>query len=311
MNSQNKLSNKPKIIVAGTVSNVGKRISKELPQLVNALSGFEIASIILVESDSSDNTIDEINALTIPNLQLVTLGSLRTAISNRIDRIRYCRNIYIEQIRKVMRNKDIEYVVIADLDGMNRSINRKSIDSCFGNYEWDVVLANQTLGYYDLLPLRAENWLKRDCFETLREIQESMQLELPTSKSILSRIRTFFLYDKCRKKAIYSNMRRIPRKSDWVEVDSGFGGLGIYKSYIFELFDYSETSQFSEPRSEHLALNEKIRANSGKIMINPRLINNHWNTYNLNRFTFIRILRLNYWELKKFLKSNRFKSLNF
>jgi hypothetical protein len=94
-------------------------------------------------------------------------------------------------------------------------------------------------------------------------------------------------------------MRRIRSSSDWIEVNSGFGGLGIYRADIFMKFDYSLNSEDAPYESEHVALSNRIVQSGGRIFINPRLINNFFNTYNINRYFVIRQFREIYWNTRK------------
>lgn len=286
-----------RVVIAGTISNVSKEIKKDLKKVVESFKDFHVIKIILVESDSTDNTIKTLRNLekNYSNLEYISLGKLRTQIPNRIERIRYCRREYMALISKLSINEKIDYVVVADLDGMNRNLNSNSIKSCFERDGWDAVVANQTFGYYDVFALRCFNWLQTDCFEDLRELQNALNHK----KNKMSKLRLFFEFDECRKKAIYSKMRRIPRKSEWIEIQSGFGGLGIYKSELFLQSNYNENSITNSIKSEHIAFCENFRGLGGRIFINPKLINNHINTYNINRITFIRLIRILYWDFKK------------
>jgi hypothetical protein len=99
------------------------------------------------------------------NLDFISLETLRSTIPDRIERIRYCRNHYIEFIRNHQENKQWDFTVVADLDGMNSKINSVGIASCFKDSPtWDVVTANQAGGYYDLYALRHIFWMPNDCF---------------------------------------------------------------------------------------------------------------------------------------------------
>ncbi len=46
------------ILLVGTVSNVAKTIEKELETVVKALDSFDKIEIFLVESDSTDNSVE-------------------------------------------------------------------------------------------------------------------------------------------------------------------------------------------------------------------------------------------------------------
>jgi glycosyltransferase involved in cell wall biosynthesis len=159
-----------KILLVGTVSNVAKTIEKELKVVLKALSVFDSVEVFLVESDSTDNTVKILDKIKLDNsnFRFITLGKLKDEYPNRIERIAYCRNVYVKYIRE---NNDIfkwDYIAIADLDGMNFKLSKKFISSCFiTEFNWDGVMANQRFGYYDIYALRAKDWVEQDCFYEL------------------------------------------------------------------------------------------------------------------------------------------------
>ena len=89
--------------------------------------------------------------------------------------------------------------------------------------------------------------------------------------------------------AIYSKMIRIPKSYPWIKVDSAFGGFAIYKSAIFFDHNYDCRENSGALVSEHVDFHSNI--SDLNLYINPALVNAHWNTYNINRFTFIRYTR--------------------
>jgi hypothetical protein len=86
-------------------------------------------------------------------------------------------------------------------------------------------------------------------------------------------------------------MRVIPKKTDWINVDSAFGGLGIYKSKWFLKYDYSKILNDVTQYSEHIDFHLKCREEGANFYIVPIMINSNWNEYNINRFFIIRQLR--------------------
>jgi hypothetical protein len=298
-----------KAVLVGTISNAAGSLRADLSKVMNALSTFEVVQIFLVESDSSDSTLLVLEDLQteMKNFNFVSLGDLRSVIPDRIHRIRYCRNVYVQKIRKIIDSANIEYVFVADLDGMNSKISSKAILSSFERDDWGAVLANQLGGYYDVLALRHPEWCPQDVLVDLRHEQSLIDdTEIPR-RSFIRRTSRRVEYDRARKKAIYSRMIRIKHDEDWLEVKSGFGGLGIYKAELFRRFDYSLHEGDLDFESEHVAFSKRITDDGYKIFINPRMINNYFNTYNINRFMLVRQIREIYWNsslrFKKFPSS--------
>ena len=295
-----------KAVLVGTISNAAGSLRADLTKVMNALSTFEVVQIFLVESDSSDSTLPVLEDLQMEmkNFNFVSLGDLRSEIPDRIHRIRYCRNVYVQKVRKIVDSTNIEYVFVADLDGMNSKISSKAILSSFKRDDWGAVLANQLGGYYDVLALRHPEWCPQDVLVDLRHEQSLIDdTEIPR-RSFIRRTSRRVQYDRARKKAIYSRMIRIKHDEDWLEVKSGFGGLGIYKAELFGRFDYSLHEGDLDFESEHVAFSKRITDDGYKIFINPKMINNYFNTYNINRFMLVRQIREMYWN-----SSLRFKKL--
>jgi hypothetical protein len=188
-------------------------------------------------------------------------------------------------------------VVVADLDGMNNAFTHNSFASCFKTgVNWSACFANQSYGYYDLYALRASGWVEDDCFEILDELKGSMPFHERRATSFLRNILIILHYDKLRQLAIYDQMKIISRRSPWIEVDSAFGGLGVYQTKIFLDNDYTKVIETEKIYSEHIDLHLSAGRRGAQLFINPRLINSRWNIYNINRIKLVRISR----ELLKF-----------
>lgn len=282
-----------KILLVGTVSNVAKTIEKELNVVLKALSIFDRIEIFLVESDSVDKTnfvLEKIKSNNL-NFDFKTLGNLREKYPNRVRRIAYCRNVYVEYIRKNYRISEWSFVAVADLDGMNFKLSQNGIKSCLeSDIEWDGVMANQCFGYYDIYALRAKNWVEEDCFEGLQKYKIKTLIQTKNKKSVCSYIRNYIISDYARHKFIYSKMKRINRNSPWVSVNSAFGGFAIYKPWIFLDFDYKSISS-GYTVSEHVDFHEKSSVAGARYFINPYMINSNINEYNLNKLKLVRLAR--------------------
>ena len=292
------------VILASTISNVSRTLEKELRTISRALGDFDVLEIILVESDSTDDTVNLVNSLRdqYKSINLICLGTLKTKIPDRISRIRFCRQIYVQRVREIMASRSIDYVIVADLDGMNSRISTSALATCFTRNDWSGVLANQLGGYYDLLALRHKTWCPNDILQELMELKSEMKPLTSMRYNFYKRLVRRLEYDRIRSKAIYSKMIRLPRKSPWIEVESGFGGFAIYDAQVFGSSDYSLQDTDLQGTSEHVSFSRRIRESGGHIFINPDLINNHWNTYNISRYFLIRQLREIYWSL-----SSRFR----
>jgi hypothetical protein len=291
-----------KVAIVGTISNVENVLSRDLEKITSALKNFNVTDIYLVESDSCDQTsllLEELEKK-YSCLKHTNLGNLKDNIPNRIDRIRHCRNHYVKWIRENYIVNLWDYVVVVDLDGMNKKIELPGISSCFlSDNNWDAVFANQKYGYYDIYALRHKVWMPYDCFRVLNIMKKKLELKLlkkPIQSFLLKRI----YFDLLRKKLVYDKMLKIPINSDWIQVNSGFGGLAIYKTKLFLTNDYSVINGQGRIRSEHIDFHEKCINDGYALFINPKLINSNWNEYNVNKIFLIRQARMVFYELRDF-----------
>lgn len=287
-----------KFLVVGTVSNVENQLRGDLAKINKSLRRIGQVETFLVESDSRDGTKSVLEAFRKNDklFSFESLGDLQERIPNRIERIRFCRNQYIEYIRRNSNLGRWDFIVVADLDGMNSAISTKKVVGAINNSShWDVCFSNQTLGYYDVYALRSKGWLENDCFEELIKLKEKYPFKQRSNYSFFGFLLAFKHFDKLRVDAIYSNMRRL--KGGLIRVDSAFGGFAIYKPEIFLSFDYSAINDLSYGKCEHLDLHSKCVNSGFRLYIDPKLINSNWNEYNLNKFKIMRFLR----EFKKYL----------
>lgn len=280
-----------KILLVGTVSNVAKTLDKELKVVLKALSVFNNVDIFLVESDSDDQTTKVLNEikLTTKNFNFITLGQLRKTYPNRLERIAQCRNVYVKYIREQYSISRWNCIAVADLDGMNFRLKKRGIISCLeSKLNWDGIMANQKFGYYDVFALRAENWVEKDCFEEVNFFKKTL-VPPPTYKS---KIKGFFTnfnhYDKIRQLCIYDKMKRLNSKDGLIKVTSAFGGFALYKPNVFLQTEYASVNGVE---SEHVYLHKIAGEQEFKFYINPRLINNYFNAYNINKYYIVRFLR--------------------
>jgi hypothetical protein len=289
------------VLVVGTIRNCENVLIKEITRCRRALSSFNKISFYLVESDSNDSTIKILEKikLTTPRFEFVSLGNLKSKISDQYDRIRFCRNEYVRYLKKNLKKDHHQYVLVIDLDGMNTALKSKSVNSCFIEESWDVVVANQTFGYYDILALRHKDWQIGDWREQYKFYKSNLNNFKLSKFSWLHKFKKYWNLNLAKYLVVYSKMIRIPTSHEWIQVDSGFGGAAFYRSNIFLKSDY--TKEFKTIETDHVSLHRKI-VRGGKF-INPRFINSHYNTYNLNKFFLIRTIRQLIWSSEKIYKS--------
>ena len=256
---EHKPINAAAVVVVGCVRNGAKTVWRAVETLARATAGFANVQFLVIESDSTDSTLAELARLREQwqRFEFVSLGALAEHISARTERIAHCRNRYLDELRTNARYASADYVMVADLNGVNNDLQREALETCWRtNVPWDVVAANQRDAYYDIWALRHPDWCPVDCHEQY------------------ARLRGIFGHPRALLMAIQSRMARLSPTAAWIEVDSAFGGLAIYRRETLLAGSYSGL-QGGQAVCEHVPLHAQLRARGCRMFINPTLINAH------------------------------------
>jgi hypothetical protein len=257
-----------KVILVGLIRNGASVIESEIEKISKAFRNFSHFKWLVVESDSSDDTLKTLERLkSSKGISFVSLATLRLKYPKRTARLSHCRNVYLEIIFSNEAYKDFDYVAVVDLDGVNQLLTDKAVESCWGlNVEWDACFANQKSRYYDIWALRHDLWCPNDC------LLEKSFFDLYGANSAIS------LFS-----SVPRRMINIPEDANPILVKSAFGGLGIYKIDCFRDVKYAGLHEDGNECSEHVNAHHEMCQNGAKLYINPKLINGSTNEHS-NRF---------------------------
>ena len=252
------------ILVVGLVRNCEGKIEQEVKKINAAFSEAVSIKWLVIESDSDDGTLARLEKLGVNNeFDFISLGKIRTKYPKRTERIAKCRNRYLEELRINTKYNDVDYVVVADLDGVNSELTPSAVKSCWQlTEEWDVCFANQSKAYYDIWALRHDIWSPNDFYKNY-----------------------FFLINYGKNKfealnaAVYSRMIFLKDDLPPIEVDSAFGGLGIYKRSVILSSEYIGLDHNEEEFCEHVSFHATLRSKGFSLYIVPSLINCGWNEH--------------------------------
>lgn len=243
------------ILVCGTVRNLEKIIEKEIIHFKKITKIFKKVNFLLVESDSEDKTCNILKYIKNKesNFRFISLGNLKKDIPLRTERLAFCRNIIVDEVIK--NYKTVDYIFMADMDGVNNMLTEKNIIECWQtSVDWDVICANQLSFYYDIYALRQDFWNNNDCVITKNKLESIIGI------------------NNAHKVAIESKQIKINPNMPPIKVNSAFGGFAIYKSKVFISGRYNGIYDNNEI-CEHVKFNEIITNNGYSIYINPALIN--------------------------------------
>lgn len=248
------------VLVVGVARNCAKTLRRTYRTIEQAFSGFQRRHWFLVESDSSDATIDTLQQLESlsPKFKFAALGNLREVISSRTERIAHCRNVYLDEIRARQDLAEDSIIAVADLDGINDLLNRTAVESCFARDDWSVCTANQSGPYYDIYALRHPTWCPDDWWK-----QHDFARDLGVTEHESIRF------------ACHSKMLEIPRTAPWIPVQSAFGGFALYRSHVLRRSPakYVGVDENGVGICEHVPLHLSLAAAGEQIFINPQMIN--------------------------------------
>jgi len=227
-------------------------------RLQSALKAFRRVQWLIVESDSDDDSVAVLTRLAseMQSFRFLTLGSLKDRMPGRTERIAHCRNAYLDEIISNEIYANVEYVIVSDFDGVNTLIDEDAILSCWQRQGWDVCTANQRGPYYDVWALRHGDWSPNDCWRQRRFLKHYSDND---DDNLLA--------------SVYARMITIPQDDDWIEVDSAFGGLAIYRRDAITLGRYVGLTPEGEETCEHVAFHHALKQHGCRIFINPRMIN--------------------------------------
>lgn len=266
------------VIVVGIVRDIEKSLSQDIERLTKALSKFSRIDWHLVESGSADASVTVLQqyANTLANFSFQHLEHLDNL--SRTENMAQARNAYLKYLRADSRLDQYDFVIIADFNNLNKKISVSAVHSCFKRDDWDVVTANQSGRYYDAWALRHPIWSPNDCWEQHAFYRKYSRF--PESAITFS---------------MRSRMLRIPRDSEWIEVDSAFGGFAIYRSSVLtSQSNYSGITPDGKRVCEHVPFHSALKLDGATIFINPALINARITDHSRRLsplFTFLRICR--------------------
>lgn len=247
------------IVVCAIARNVSSTIRKDFKRINDALSRFSEVHWLVVESDSDDTSIKELNSIKAEkaNFDFIQLGNLKEQFESRTDLLAYARNAYLREIISNKKYQNVDFVAIADLNNLNRKLSARAVNSVFDLPGPAMFTANQNGPYYDIWALRHNLWSPNDCWEQLsfyRKYSSKANLTLKT--------------------AVNLRMLNIPAESGPIEVESAFGGFAIMpRSYICNSLMYEGKTPSGKEVCEHVNFCRVIRENGGRIFVAPSMIN--------------------------------------
>jgi hypothetical protein len=273
-----------KVLIAGTIRDGSSCLEKSIKSLDKAFNSSSSIKWLIIESDSSDNTVETLEAIStkVKDFNFMSLGNLAKDHPKRADRIAVARNEYLKRFQDDPQFSDCTHLVVADLDGVNDKLSSVGINSSWSYGLQNVYTANQSGPYYDIWALRHEYWSPNDCWK-----------ELDFYK------RHYKWPERALSKAVFSRMIRIDQSAPMIKVDSAFGGLAIYPRDSVVGLNYIGIDSAGEEICEHVLFSKAIRGKGFEIYINPMMINTDYTDFSVELKLWNKLKRIFRYPLKQ------------
>lgn len=248
-----------RVVCVGLVRNCARFLPRLLEQIARLGSLVNDWRYIFLESDSEDNSLELLRQFDEEHRRgaVVTFGKLSKQMRKRTERLAFLRNKYMGLLNQEKTLAGFDFLIVLDMDGANERLDHKRIVEIMEESDrtWSGIFANQSEVYYDIWALRHPEWSPDDCWKQYRS-------------------RPFWMGKRVAKqKYIGSRMVRLPPEGERIEVDSAFGGLGIYDLEQVRDCRYLGLDGDGNQICEHVEFNRQIRAKGQRLFIDPSLIN--------------------------------------
>lgn len=247
------------ILVCAVARNISSTLDKDYDRINLALKKFKNIFWIVIESDSTDHSVQTLEKLSKknPDFYYKSLGKLSEKLNSRTEILAHARNAYLEELLTNIKYINVNLIAIADLNNLNSKLSSEAVDSALTLQNWGMCTANQDGPYYDIWALRHDLWSPNDCWEQLEFLRKySNKKNLTLNSSVNLR------------------MLKIPRESEPIEVESAFGGFALVsKKFITNSSMYVGKDIHGREICEHVSFCKEVRELGGRILVVPSLIN--------------------------------------
>jgi len=271
------MNNGKRVVFVGAAQNCAANLPAVLANIDKMASLFSEAAFIFIENDSVDQTKQVMWSWgrSKARFQFINMDGLN-AIPVRTLRLEMARNVCVEAIRATPALHAFDLVCILDMDDANaRPIEVQALGSAIDFLGADssraAVFANQLGTYYDIWAFRHPQLCPHDVWESV--------LDYAQTNGVSDDVAFGETFAKC--------VRSFAPNGEPIEVDSAFGGLGIYKMQ-FVLNNHNpylgskvkvraeaagKLRIFRMQVCEHVHFNRGMAKQGGKLFVMPSLIN--------------------------------------
>lgn len=266
------------IVFCGCARDCASELPAVLANIRSLAARYPGSACLFLENDSTDQTQALLSAFCQEHEgdnQLLVLDGLASQIPQRTVRLAMARNALVAALRRWYGDGRYTLVVMLDLDDVNTrpwdiDIIEAKINWMHAQQDVVAIFANQLDHYYDLWALRESDRCPGDAWEEVFDhaLRHGCSDQDAFEQTFRRRIFT------------------LPVDAPPMEVDSAFGGLGIYRmpavlknpaTYCGE--DVKAWGNMDQPqitrwqRCEHVSFHLGLRQQGGRLLVLPALIN--------------------------------------
>lgn len=206
--------NQSSCVILGCAKNIGPHLTKLIKQLDAIRLLWKASAVVIAENGSTDGTKAILASYgKKANTHILSLDAEANPIQSRTERLAFLRNHLMDFVHAHPHYATYDYILIVDLDGVLDGFKPSSLAAAFKSSTWDALFANTTGLYYDIWALRSKALgLENDCWDLIRHLMIQG-------------------YDREVAKTVCIKPYQAPLSASppFVEVQSAFGGLGLYR----------------------------------------------------------------------------------
>jgi len=248
-----------KLLIAGTCRDIEQYWENTKKSLDIIFSSIDDYICVIVESNSSDNTLKCLKDWAIDDYRriIISLGKLDELRYHRTMRIAKGRNTYLQYFKDNNLFNLYDYMLVLDLDDiLNIESNfKEQLNSCFKIEDWDAMASNRNGKYYDIWALRSNSEILNCNFDCNNHDDDRLSINFCkySGRKIVNKV-----CDNPRKNEYGRNPailnKNIPRDYGFIECSSAFGGMALYKTKMIKDNIYN-----GDVTCEHLSFHSGLK----------------------------------------------------
>lgn len=251
-------------LIVGAARNCATGLRDTIPRLNRFSESFDHVDYVIGTNDSSDETDEILRAWEkgASNIQIINLDHLAQNVPARTARLAVVRNICLSKIHRE-NYPTYDYFVVVDLDGVNvQLVDEPEFSEAIASAPagWGGLFANQRTKYYDIWALRHKVWCPGDCWQDVKNASRGVFRRKSRRKAAVSR----FVNERQK----YISGDELP-----IEVESAFGGFGIYSVKAIIGAYYVGLTDGGSEVCEHVSFNAMVKNSGYLLYIIPSLLN--------------------------------------